>query len=416
MTRRYSGALLITPSELDGACTAITELFIRECTRPDRLPHLPPHVYACGQYFGQAAPAHRGIHGTAAAISVLAQSPQVTGASQVLQGLLTYVTDRVSLEQTYLSSSIEDWPIEQRLLLDSVNTVKVAELAQALSRLSTHSHSKVRNILLKLLLSGQSSIGGWSHFLDRPQDVQFAPTAIAVISLTQATSPRTASARAAGQQYLLRHLPALIVSDPMLASLVMYSLARDPFSGFTSDLNPLFRKLWVTLGPSLTDPTETTIRYWRDNRQFYMLVPWQLYLTGIAAAVDPFGSFVSRTLQAHLHRICQTALHGGLRYPQTGDLPSTRTNAILFDILRLSANDPILKRRKLLLFAHARQLSHVASGQIARVALLIVGCAIAGLALAEWIRGGNDKLAAVAPELIAAVLIWAVAGLRRGRR
>ena len=85
--------------QIESAQSQIARQFVKQCTEGSQTTSLPQNAAACGQFLGNDAVhnAQRGLHGTAAAIQVLARHGNEP-ARELVPKLIEYIQNRDNLE------------------------------------------------------------------------------------------------------------------------------------------------------------------------------------------------------------------------------------------------------------------------------------------------------------------------------
>lgn len=305
---------------------------------------------ACGQFIGEGAKdlTQRGIHGTAAALRVLAESADDEAAALVNR-LFHYLQNRPEIEKKITRDPVSEDQVHKKCSRDGENVIKVAEVLDALSfaKSTLEGREAMVTDLVSRLKKGIHDDKGWGFFLDKPGDpVDVLPTAYAVLALGR---HGLAGEIRGPARYLAEQLKrkqgdgheSRKASDITSRVMALYALT---FGGIETDELPagearrVFRGLWSGLEKLLGDDLEQNVEYWRESRTYYVRVPWSLYILALAARHD-FWKFGSNAAQARLSSILKDANEGGFRYPYSGRMLSSRTSAILYDVLGNIARD-----------------------------------------------------------------------------
>jgi len=296
-------------------------------------------VAACGQFIGEDARnlAQRGLHGTAAAIRVLSLN-QETNTSSLLERLVRYVSDRQTFERTATT------PISiEKIQDDNTNIIKISELLYAISQVPDQIPKVVlfRKTLASLLEHSQIENKGWSYFTQTSttdQDIELLPTAHAILALSSVNinvtkpinwlverlkkSPNEASSSSGGD------------ADISIRIFALYVLAfcndadKVPESVLINLFEETWKRTWRLLG---YENVEQNVEYWNGVTTYYLRVPWQLYLLALAARLK-FRRFATRAAQTRLCSIVNSIHNNQFRYPLSGNMISSRTNAIAYDV------------------------------------------------------------------------------------
>src|ERR1051325_2079812 len=88
---------MITSADLRKSREVIASQFITQCNSGPQISGMPSTDAACGQFLGDATSAQRGVHGTAAALRVLAEDGRPE-ARNLIPRLIRYVEERHKIE------------------------------------------------------------------------------------------------------------------------------------------------------------------------------------------------------------------------------------------------------------------------------------------------------------------------------
>jgi hypothetical protein len=362
---------------------------------------------ALGQHL-HAATAQRGLHGTAAAIEVLAQTPGPE-AQELTRRLVHYVDDLSTIEQT--SSPLE---IPHRDVRASErNVIKMSEVLYSLASVTTSlaPREQLARKIAESLVSNCETDGGWPYYMTgdhKTSDV--VPTAYAtralashgydvsknvdflVNSLVKATSDQT---------------------DIFVEVLTIYILCYLS-EGYRRDkeLKKPFEDTWSRLSPLLNQDVEANIEYLTDKIN-YVRIPWQLYLLAAAAHLSPYRRFASASAQRRLKSIIQSVLaSGGLLYPHSGRDLSSRTNAILFDVLNKMDDELTIRRLPLTPFVWIERFKSAIASRPFRYSVRAVVLGLIVFAVVRWSTSHSKSIADLAPELLSSALLILLTGKR----
>jgi hypothetical protein len=326
---------MISIGDIESAQRAIAKRFIVECGSGPQVLSLPADMKACGQFLGSGSP-QRGLHGTAAAIRVLASDGR-SPARQLVPQLIAYVGDRDNIESKLSGGTV----LTKQLQRDSQNVIKLSELLFALSFVerAVAPTDTLKADLATRLQNGMIDRRGWGYFLSSGPEPELLPTAYAVRAL--ASHDYDVSAPVEFIVNSLRVPPhqttAFARTDVSVRVLGLYTL------GFLKNqeelvnqslLKELFLPIWRSLERVFYDDLEQNIEYSVSAEHFYLRIPYQLYLMGLAAKLAPFRSFASHAMQRRLKSVLNAVESPeGFVYPHSGHFVSSRTNAILYDVL-----------------------------------------------------------------------------------
>jgi hypothetical protein len=334
---------MISAAQIEEARRHIADRFLNQCIYGEQTRTLPLDVKACGQFLHAKGSPHRGIYGTAAAIRVLAEDerPEVR---RLLPELIKYAQNRRSIEESLLPVKDKRRSrLNEQILRDDGNVIKVSELLFALASVqgAIHSTQNLAKELADRLMTSKIDPRGWGYFLDqRDGDPQLLPTAHAVRALAKHGYDVSREA-----QFLENALtPPALGAQPARADIsvrvfclfVLCFLSKTQTSAREEELRQKFRPIWRALESLLNDDIEQNIEYARKGVHFYVRVPWQLYLLALACRLAPLRSFASHAAQSRLESIVKAVAGAeGFLYPHSGEWVSSRTNAILYDVLEI---------------------------------------------------------------------------------
>jgi len=178
-------------------------------------------------------------------------------------------------------------------------------------------------------------------------------------------------------------------------------------------LDELLGTIWRRLKPLLGQDLEANVEYsWRDNN-YYVRIPWQLYLIAMLAKRNRrlfFSSSVQERLTAIVEAVKRPA---GFFYLHSGRRISTRTNAILFDALTLiEANFPAHPfRYRPVSWIDAVQ-TFLGQKWLRRVATA-VGLLASAILVWNFIASPNGSLGLMGGAVIAGICVLLVSGGRQ---
>jgi hypothetical protein len=328
---------MIPESKIDPALQEIEKLFTEHCENGAQSRDLKNTGAACGQFVGPAAKERpqRGLHGTAAALRVLAQAGSVS-ASKLVPQLVWYIQNRPALHDEGKEPRQNDRTFED----DQQNVIKLSEVLYGLSYVKVGqglTDNLVREIAEKLL-GARKEKKGWTYFLSSAEPVDILPTAFAVLALSQH-----------GYEEEIRQQIEFLksnvfggggdrmanVSEASVRIFCLFALAfrNDELSpDECKQLKRALTELWDTHKSLLDLDLEQGIEYANGAINYYIRIPWQLYLLALAARLNP--TYISSlAAQRKLNQILDAVKETGFRYPYSGTPLSSRTNAILFDVL-----------------------------------------------------------------------------------
>jgi hypothetical protein len=376
---------------------------------------------ACGQFMDSDSTftiRQRGLHGTAAAISVVARAEIVKDgallatASDVVERLVRYAEQRSSIE----SNTANEAP-KAGIETDERNVIKCAELLYSLSGVS----STVPNVqalkakLIKALTEGMvrssedSAPRGWDYFTDeRDNKPQMLPTAHAVLALASVgvkVSQPLAYLRAALEDN--SHSENADISIRIFALYVLTFYKESEIRRDESDekISRIFDTLWGHTYRLLEfGDLEQNIEYWRGNETLYVRVPWQLFLLALAARLR-FKRFATVVAQQRLSDIVTALKENRFRYAHSGRMISTRTTAIAFEVVGQIIGE---MRRREIWAAFLIAVDNLRTSFIPRMIAGVIAFVVMGAAIWTWLFSPSFSVADVAPDFVCSLLIWLV--------
>lgn len=404
---------MIRSSHLRNTRQVIADRFFRQCSSGSQLDGLPGTAVSCGQFLDDTLSIQRGLHGTAAAIRVLAEDarPQYRA---LIPKLVEYLEQRRTIE---LSATTNDnhSSLDERLARDENNVIKISEMLFALNFVAAAvcDTEALKKKLAGILLNGRIKADGWGYFVDRKaeeREPQLLPTAHAVRALAGYGSNVSEPV-----QYLFDSLikksteessPRADISVRVFCLYVLSFIVDSENKDYFDQLRKAFSSMWRQLEPLLDDDIEQNIEYSRDREHYYVRVPWQLYLLALSAKLDWKRRFVSRAAQRRLQAIVNAVNSlEGFTYPHSGLRMSSRTNAIVYDVF--SSIEKQLERTWQALLVPAQTIDLLRSFLSSRgVRLVAAGLAVIliGFSLYRWYSRGGD-IGELGPEFLAALLL-----------
>lgn len=394
-----------TDESASSARQAILRLFFTQCMSGAQTKDLSPELAACGQFIGPNAltRTQRGAHGTAAALGVLSD-----GASnehvELTRRLVRY------MESQWLSNGVGF------SLHDGENVIKLSESLHALLGVprATAATEALTEELANRLSSSRLEDRGWTYFTGaNSKQVQELPTAFAVRALAR----RGSTDLAASASYLLGCVRKAYSktspepnSDIYVHIFSLYVLVTSEIRGFNfapSEAQQLFDSFWERL-KSLQENLEQNLEYWYDDRQsFYVRVPWQLYLLALAARLAPLRVLTSAPAEARLNSLFSAIQsEQGFRYPHSGDIPSSRTNAIFYEVLGHVQHAS--SGRWFALFRSGRSFTNVVASRPVRYMFVLAATFVIAMSVIDWWNAPNRSWRELGSDIIAGVLMTIV--------
>jgi hypothetical protein len=412
-----------TYSHIESARLKIVAQFLHHCREGQQTKSLGnPNLAACGQFISNGATQieQRGLHGCAAALRVLNQATDPRDSRDLIQRIVNYLADRARAEPRRPENGAED--VNEKNQVDDDNTIKVAELLYSIADipLTIETVAELKRGYIERLKQSIIEGRGWAYFMDAASPTpELLPTAYAVMGLSRAgedvskavnyllaelerKETRTGGAQGAGADITVRVacLYAVCFQKAGVSDEVEQQLRR------------LFDPIWRKLEPLLNADIEQNIEYWRRQETFYVRVPWQLYLLALAARLRFYTCFGSVAAQRRLMAIVSSINGEGFRYPHSGSMVSSRTNAIALDVLGLIREAWRPQRGiGITLFYAYDTLRHVLGSRYLRLPVRLCAAVFFLWAIYQWANHGT--LAEVGPELIAASIMVMLMGSDR---
>lgn len=395
------------------ARSAILQLFLKQVTEGAQSTGLDEDAAACGQFVGQSALAleQRGGHGTAAALCVLGSSDAVE-AQKLANRLVNYMRER----RKRLLGHKEEREVK--------NVIKMSETLFALTQVLPASGCNTEVLARELvddLAASRKKNAGWSYFTDDAQEApEVLPTAYALLALAEAGHPVDKEvqllAERLSERYLKENPSNVQTSDVTTDIACLYALG---FRRHDAAANGIDKTVRSVLGrilerhrSLLVEDIEQNIEYWYGSKTYYVRVPYQLYLLALTARYS-FRRFCSVAAQGRLRAILAAVEGSGFRYPNSGEMLSSRTNAILFEVLgRLQAE--LHEGRHSSLWVAADEVrTFIGSPKVAKVLSFSVLAMMAYCVYLWATWTARPPIATLAPSFVNAFLFWI---LRLGKK
>ena len=172
---------MITDLEIQAAEQNIARQIADQCLHGAQSANLGAEAAACGQFFSARDRRQRGLHGTAAALRLVAEA-QPPGADQLVARLVKYLSERQRFDTaTGEALRTADRSFED----DESNVIKLSEVLHALLSVTPAQCQKDTLVatLVERLLGGYKENKGWSHFLGGDGGIDPLPTAFAMLAL-----------------------------------------------------------------------------------------------------------------------------------------------------------------------------------------------------------------------------------------
>ena len=401
---------MITIDGVTETLTRLSRFFIRCYQSGQQSRDLDPQdAAAFGQYLDQLPSHHRGMHGTSAALRVLASVDGSEGRTAARR-VVRYLTDRAAIEEVAPPPQGKEDRI-RKVREDEQNVIKVSEVLYALSHVprSVAETGSLVSDLAARLRAGMTQNRAWTYFLNESQaPPQLLPTAYAVRGLA-------AHRYDVGEpvQYLVRELQSPMgrprqtdISVRVLCVFVLAFLPSLPAGVEEGKLRGWLARLWNQLEPLLGQDLEANIEYSNGDSNYYVRVPWQLYLISAASRLKPFRCFASALAQRRLSSIVKAVgSEEGFFYPHSGDRVSSRTNGILYDVLWLIRDEIRSKAIFLIPFQIIDNVRVFFGSRRMKVSLTVLVLAIIVASIWSWTRAASASIADLGPGFAGALML-----------
>jgi hypothetical protein len=343
------GSLYISSAEFDSAEAKIESLFTDQCMLGPQNRNLG-EAKACGQFLkGPSAGAdtqppwlQRGVHGSAAALSVLApaytRSTDPTREKTSVNGLIHYILNRKEIEHESLHSEVDE---------DNKNTIKLCEVLIGCSVLPTDVKSPLIARYVEAILTAKTP-SGWSYSLDGTTEnadghilpSSFAINALSIYGKINSDDPVIAWVIGQLRSFLSRQCS---ISELALATNAIYLILTCSGNILNKPnkllLKQLWKDTWGKLSPFMIGLNEANIEYSINQRSHYVRIPYQIY----AFSLNRIYGLVLRGRSEVLMSIIVKKIIADqpFIYPLSGSRMSTRTYGILLGALRSCRNAEI---------------------------------------------------------------------------
>jgi hypothetical protein len=400
---------VIDHEDIHRACTKISAEFLAAVQGPatQEVATKDNGAAALGQHL-RATTNQRGLHGTAAALQVLAETDD-SEAQDYARRLVHYVDIHPDIEREIAESDAPPQPVQA----SDENVIKLSEVLYALAAVPTSlgPREALARRIADQLVNHRNPDGGWPYSMTgQVRSSHILPTAYAVRALA---SHRYDVAQSV--TFLRNYVESTTAgsSDVFIEVLAVYVLCFLPIP-FRNDreIRKPFHRLWLQLSPLLTQDLEANIEY-VTSKINYVRIPWQLYLLASSSRLSPYRRFTSAKAQRRLKTILDSVnLSGGLLYPHSGRELSSRTNAILFDVLGQIDSELAQKRLPLKPFISLGRARAALASRPFQLAVRVLVVAVIGYVVVRWVTSGQTNLADLAPELLSSVLLILLTGKR----
>ena len=362
------------------------------------------NLLACGQFLNYLESNQRGLHGTAAALRVISHYERDDECKQVVQSLLEYAKSFVEVEKTLDPTS------EQSTIIDDNNIVKKAELLYSLSLIKSGTAADRDALIQKIAtdLKNSQTNDGWSFFSDINKDeIDIIPTAMSVLAL----HANNCDGYKNGRKFLWDEIEKTKkIEDPetfskiVLALYVLVFTANGELKNHESNYKNILKKIWSSNFAFMNSDIEQNIEYPYNTRHFYVRIPWQLYLLAISNKLS--YRYSSKVYYfSRLHSILEQTSEEGFKYLHSGKHISSRTNAILFDVIEHLKRD----RKNIIAITILNFFDKVLNflrNKYVKYFLNFIGLLVIVASFFLWRGEDKDLLADLAPAFIASFTIY----------
>lgn len=396
----------INEETLTQAQDKIKKMFLEQVQKGEQSKSLNDNnLLACGQFLKYLESNQRGLHGTAAALRVISYYERDEECKKALQSLLQYAKSFVEIEKKL------DDKNEQSAIIDNNNIIKKAELLYSLSFIKSGTAADRDALIQSIatdLKNSQIDDECWPFFSDtNKEESNIFPTAISVLAL----HANNCDGYKKGQEFLLNEIKKIKkIEDPETFSMIVLALyvlvftANGELKKKEKEYKSILKKIWSSNFAFMNSDIEQNIEYPYNTRHFYARIPWQLYLLAISNKLSYwYSSKVSYFNR--LHSILEQTNGDGFKYLHSGKHISSRTNAIVFDVLEhIKKNNkfPLLIR---LLNWYDRILTFL-KGNIVKWIFNILAIGIIVFSICQWINDPGSSFKDFAPEFIACFVIF----------
>ena len=388
------------------ALRRVESLFLRQCEYGAQTRTLDQRHAACGQFIGQGAENNqqRGLHGIAAALRVLS-SCRSDASQRIVRRLVRYCTACFAAPATVAA---EGGLLDDRTL---DNVIKLGELLHALSFVTGAEAEQLAHLVIGRLQESKIQDRGWGHFLDS-EEPELLSSAYAIRGLAAQNENVTGPT-----EWIVKSLKERRTTkfeshaDVTTAVACAYCLTfAKAFSGDDTVLATTFAKAWTVMERTFTEDLEQNLEYSHIGENHYVRVPMQLYLLALACDYGQ-REFASLQAQRRLTSILTDLENSSFKYPYSGALLSSRTNAIAYDVLDIVET----KLRSLWLVPVAAWVDwlrvHIGS-RLFRGSAVAVATLLVLWSVVQW-ANGHPSVGDFAPGLVNAALVAILAWGRR---
>ncbi|MFD9702392.1 hypothetical protein [Lentzea sp. NPDC059081] len=379
---------------------------------------LPGSLVAAGQYLDRHDFEQRGLFGTAAAILVFAQAGRDEKSIETIQVLVDYLHDRADLEPRLAASAEEAIEISRRIEVEKLDTFKTADLVFALSFVpaAVSRRDELLRSLTRRIEQARLPQGGWATRLQESGEFDPLATAHVVRAIRAASVP----VRPADMDALLKSVVGgeQAGTDRYVRCFALLTLTYCDAKVHRAAVENEFKRLTRELHADLGVLVEANYEYTVGKRQYYVRIPWQLYLVELTVRLHPTTRFFHSYVQDHLLRVIAAVDSAdGFRYPASGSALSTRTYGTVCNLLneiqqRLSSVPRMRMASQLI-----NNVTRFAYSRTAAIVLWLSTGAVVAITTAQWWLDDSSSAKELTPNFLATfVLVAGQVALSRLRR
>lgn len=362
-------------------------------------------AFACGQFLKVHTTIQRGLHGTAAAIRVLAGFDSTY--NEQLRKLLKYLENIEEYEK--------DGEISDGLGRDLNNIIKNSEILYSLSFIhsGTANTESLKEKISAELFKSENTDGGWAYFVDVDEDSDMYFTSSVYLALRSHNYNSLKSTR----EFLIDKLKKYkkdIIPDPTTFSklcFIVYTFITLNEHKKDKEIKKLlidvFNKLWKSEFCVINSDFEQNIEYPGKQKHYYVRIPWQLYLLAIANSLAP-RYFAQRKSITRFNSIIKSIIEeDGFIYKQSGKNISSRTYSILFETL-CTIEKSFKLNWKFYLWNFYDWILIIFNNKIFKNIISVIGVFLVAIVVYISIKNKTLDIQNIAPSIIASLLIISI--------
>ncbi len=378
----------------------IVSLFCEQCSNGAQAKVLAESgVTACGQFIGENAKVleQRGLHGSCAALQVLARTDCETAKSLVPK-IVKYIEDREKIEA---NAQVDEESAKQKCKLDESNVIKISEALYALSFVEP-GQSVTEGLVKRLaqqLTESMIEQKGWGYFVNEDGREHILPTAYAILGLAangygeaDAAAKHLESVlknRYSGDKTPIEGAEADIMIDVAGVYALTFRRRQNGRDRCDDGLRNVFNVMWKRVKAFLREDLEQNVQYLYEKRKAcYVYVPWQFYLICLVMHYQFKRGFSGVSIQQKLIHILEVSEQDGFVFPNSGKMTAARTNAILYEMLSRIENT--LEHKKLFALRYLMDsIVVLIRSKVVRCLAALVWLGITFWIVCAWTRAGE---------------------------